>query len=290
MSSTEKFIAPHKLEEYLRQEIGQLLAQRDIRELAHYAYDDNRAGALRMGLHMWLEDPPLGWDFGFANTPLGRPLTEFPALEPWQAQLCESSQDFEGTLEMARLSIGFALFHGGLLKDQPFREEDLFELHTSGALVNLAIAADRIRDVFVTAMFRVTFKKYKEGNVGRRLYPTPFDEARDTIPPQTGRMREALDTLPTLARQVEAMRRVRNTSIHEIATKAGSFERRRITELRPDAQPNKSFRESHANAFADHRARVTGNLETASKWYLLLVEVANHVFLAEHEGRSAQQP
>jgi hypothetical protein len=167
-----KFISAEKLDEYIRTEVAERLRANDIRDLDSYAWVGEATIDREYFGH---SEHPLGWDFAFANTSFGRPLSR--SLESWEEQLSVSYDDFDALMGSARLAIGLALFYGDLLKQNVFADQSLFEHHSSGAILILAMTSDRLRDCFISAVLNKTTEEYQAGrykNQNRTWYVTPF--------------------------------------------------------------------------------------------------------------------
>ena len=105
-------MAPPQLNKpfHARTEIDERLHTHGIHGLGHYGWLDEYTADPEFFGHA---EHPLGWDFVFANTSFGKPLSR--RVEPWEEFLAISYKDFHGLMEVGRLSIGLALFHGDLV-------------------------------------------------------------------------------------------------------------------------------------------------------------------------------
>jgi len=293
--TVEKFISTKKLDEYIRGELAELLRTNAIYKLNHYGWLDADTPNPEFIGHAL--PPPLGWDFAFANTFAGNPLSNFPPLQPWQKFLSISHSDFEGLMEAARLSIGLALFHGALLKDEPFADESLFRVYRMASIINLSMASDRIRDILVAAIFQKSTKEYAKGKYSeskRSLYTTPFCEAASVLT-RFAELSNSLVQLSELANKIFELRQQRNEIVHEIATHLGWSEKRRLNDQSVNISKTERLKKrvsvDRDLVAVEHRARNTEKiemeLEAPIKWYRLLIMLSNCVFIAVHTAQPA---
>jgi hypothetical protein len=172
-----------------------------------------------IGHAMWQTDTPLDDLFESESDSATR-----PDAPEWLKRIALEGTDFEGLVQAARMSIGLFLVQANLAQDNifhSFNHGDLFDLHWMSSIIYLSTASDRIRSLFVAAVFRKTSDEYEKGKYNgqdRGWYATPFFEAKDCIASSSTIEQEALVRLPDLAEEVHQLRKVRNGLIHQLAT------------------------------------------------------------------------
>jgi hypothetical protein len=95
----------------------------------------------------------------------------------------------------------------------------------------------------------------------------------------------AVAKLPDLAEAIEKFRFMRNDLVHRIATERGQQQRAlvnepplKVTEDTDWEPTDEMLRELTEQAASEHRERIS----TPMRWYRLLVEASNHVFIIEN--------
>jgi hypothetical protein len=286
--TVEKFISTVKLEEYIMGEVRTCLHANDIFPLNRYGYlDENTPDPNFLG-H---SEHPLGWDFAFANSSMGKPLTS--PLEPWREFLAVCYEDFQGLMASARLAIGLTLFHGELLKENIFADSALFELHRIGSIINLDMAADRLRDFFIAAVFSKKTKEYEHGKYdgnSRKRYVTPFVEAAHASGGLQDALSELVRKLDTNAGTLFDYRKQRNEIVHEIATQMGRMESKRLSDISPSSSRKERVlnQQERERIFAGHKELVVSELQMPMQWYRLLVRTSSNAF--EYTLRTLGRP
>ncbi len=286
--SIEKFISTEKLDEYIRHSVSELLRHHGIHDLAIYGWlDEETLDSEFLGHAMHQLEPPVDLDF----TSGGGPLLVPPNPAPWLQCLAIASADFEGLMAAARLSIGLGLFQADIVKERVFSEDSHFRLHWMGSMVNLAMASDRMRDFFIWGIFRKAPREYKHGRYcGQKKlwYTTPFLEGKDLLKGQSELLSDSLAKLPPLAERVQEFRRERDAIVHDVASPLGQLERRIIRDHSKGSQVDFDFetlRKTFDLIATEHQNEISTTIGRATDWYTLLVELSNHVFIAEHEYR-----
>jgi hypothetical protein len=157
--------------------------------------------------------------------------------------------------------------------------------------MNLDMASERLRDFFIAAVFNKKTNEYESGEYNkdpRRWYTVPFSEAPQTCPGESTVSAELLRKLDTLAATIYSHREMRNTIVHEIATKLGVNENKRLKDT-----PRSGIREGPSEheqemIIASHKKRVTAELASPMEWYKLLVRASSDAFEYMHHKRAAQ--
>src|SRR6266540_392309 len=143
----------------LRNAANELLNTDGIYPILDYGWDDaETASSEYTGLAMWTTDAPFKLEFNFWHQTV-------PPPEPTERDeiFHKAGEDFIGTMELARNSIGLNRYSwehrkpGHMLND-----EETFWEHRAAAALWLNIASDRIRDYFVMARFGLSTKEYNK--------------------------------------------------------------------------------------------------------------------------------
>jgi hypothetical protein len=284
--------SPKALSELIRQQVNDLLHANDVYSLDSYGWlNADDVDPELVGHAMWQTD---SLSFRLLDTRMAASdskIAPFPELASWQRFLISAGGDFEGLMDAARLSIGLALFQREAGDLGRFGEESPFQLHLIAALVTLGAASDRLRDVFIAAIFREETKPYERGTWkvkgDKRLYVTPFEEAVGQISAAS----ESVLKLPALANEIGSFRKTRNAVVHDLATETGRVHAEIASLPRPP-----TYREAMEMAYAkaaekgikfedEHAKRIADQLNLSIEWYKLLVEASNHVFIVENTIR-----
>jgi hypothetical protein len=279
------------INKYIHGEISILLHAKDIYKLDSYGwtgsdnYDENLIGHA-----MWQTD---SLSFRFL---IGMDSTNPPTLKLWQKFLVIAGSDFEGLMEVARLSIGLTLFQHTATTGTLYHPDSFFPIHLMNSMLTLSVASDRIRDVFVAAVFQKTSDKYKLNNHCRGLYCTPFVEAIEMHQNCSGLLAPSLKELPALAIKLSKFRSLRNKIVHNLATEQGREQRDIINNPLPRLTHYtewEALTEHDLRHFADEdeqkrQCRTVEEVNRLIEWYKLLIELSNHVFIAENTLRSCR--
>jgi hypothetical protein len=273
-------------------EIERHLDLAKLRPLSSYGWIDERTEDPDfIGHAMWQVDPPISderffWTFSAdANTPPP------PMPTDRQQTLMVSGTDFEGLMAWARLSIGVVLSQASLLREHLFSDATFFELHRAGAVIYLSTASDRVRDFFVMAAFGKLRGAYdRQGpfqGEPRAKFKTVFAEALQHHGTRHD-IQANLSALLPLADEVEQLRKVRNQTIHELATEAARRERQSLERPLRQAERDMDFH-TIQEAARNHRLLQDQRLDSAvqqlCRWYALLVKLSNETFIVENRLR-----
>jgi hypothetical protein len=161
-------------------------------------------------------------------------------------------------------------------------------------------ASDRLRDIFIAAVFKKTTEKYATGKYqdqSRTWYATPFKEALEYCNRYGQPIVASLATLPSLAERVQAFRRMRNEIVQDVATKFAQRESEHIDGgrsfvrlLRSRSLADVGFRVlDRAESAAEHKKEINEEGRRPIDWYMLLIQSANQVFIVENKLRSSGQ-
>ena len=211
-----------------------------------------------------------------------------PKLTGWQKDLIVAGGEFEGFMETARLSMGLMLLHAGAL--------DFFPGHFMSSMFFLGAASDRLRHLFVAAVFQRRPARWKphEHQPGRFIrYETPFIEAlaRKASGMHPSRV-DFLRAMQDYIRQIAKHRKARHVIAHRIATEEGRREYRLVTHPRSPPPKDIDWKKIDWSKVVDveqedrkqYRARAAEPIH----WYKLLIEASNHVYIVENGLRAMQ--
>ena len=282
----------HQRDETLRSEAEDLLHEAGIWALNSYgwlnAYDANPEF---VGHAMWQTDQPLDLlhDFDIQSSCEAKPSPP----PKWQRLIALLGGDFEGLMQAARMSTGLFLVQAKLSRDNMFNKDDLLDLHWLGSVVYLSTASDRIRALFIAAVFRKSVEDYATGRYNdhkRSWYTTPFIEAREALANSSPDLAEALAKAPSLAEEIYQLREKRNELIHELATSIGRRRRALLDERPPTARPRNfdfpSLQRAIKESEARHNRQLSDTIKQLAGWHELLARASNEVFIVEHYRRS----
>ncbi len=284
-----------KLNDVLRRQVEDLLHKSGIRQLNSYGWlNENDADPEFVGHAMWQVDQPL--DDLLEVSVLGRSRRSATAPVPpeWQRLVALEGADFSGLMQAARMSIGLFLVQAKFLRAPPFDEDDLLDLHWLSSVLYLSTASDRIRSLFIAAVFRKSADSYENGSHNgnkRTWYTTPFIEARKTLPNPSSDLAEALAKAPTLATKIHCqLRTKRNELIHERATAIGRRQLALLDRRSESAKPRNldfaSLQKAIKESEARHKQKLDETTKQLADWHELLVRTSNEVFIVEHYRRS----
>jgi len=280
----------------IQETIARLLHENQLYAISAYGWsgpDDVDSEAV--GHAMWQMDGPAD---ALLESGITRGRGRTPTVTKWEILCSVAGADFEGLMIAARLSIGHALYQIRIVGERLDAEDSLASVHLLSAAMTLGAASDRLRDLFIAAVFQKTSRSYDRSNgpgaTERRLYDTPFREAR-TLGKDLPKFEDALPKLERLAMDNLPFRTMRNKIVHELATELGRQRQaaiRNLTEMRMDMSAwekltDADFKAMKVAAEADDARKIAEALEPPMAWYRLLVETANEVFIVENVLRNA---
>jgi hypothetical protein len=300
--ATEQPASPQQINRFAREKMTKLLHTNHIYTLDSYGWLDADTHDPEMVGHAMAQTDSLS--SRFLEAAMDSPKA--PELKPWEKALAISDGDFKGLMEAARLSIGLMLFQRDIVGEGTtaaslFDSSSLpmISVHVMSAMVFLGSASDRLRDFFIAAVFNTLTKQYndlpKYHGKERRLYTTPFIEAVESL---KGRpFHDSVAKLPPLTETIYELRRMRNEIVHTIATELA----RQASDLvnnPPSAHHHDEEFEFEIDweatnamiteAEAEYRERFLRPM----RWYQLLIEASNHVFIIENmlRNRASSSP
>jgi len=276
----------------LHEQSSQLLNAAGIYSVLDYAWEDENTPAdAYLGLAIWSTDAPFEPDwFGWTRSK--------PPVMPTKQEEAyyKAAEDFIGTMELARNAIGLVLYSfehrkpANILDDiEPFWE------HSAGAAVWLNIAADRIREYYVTARFGVPPEEY--GAQGTRNgFTKPFKAFDANEKPNAQR---AAAALRSDAKKLDKRRTTRNTIVHEVASRQGRNAILSLKHQREESTPGphvpretanvteeaKTWKDATEAIQAERRKEMEDAISDLKAWYLLAVHACALAFEYEYWKR-----
>jgi hypothetical protein len=178
--------------------VESILQEVKLHDIEHYGWlNENDPDPEFIGHAMWqVDQPSIDFNCLFGQSPvLTRP-------EDIEKEILTVGEDFCGLMKACRLSIGLTMMWHRQAHNRPFDESPFFQLHYVDAVIKLAVASDRIRDLLIVASTGDHAKAYKRKDKPNRLYIAPFDNAEELLNDRgltDPRVRESLAALPELA-------------------------------------------------------------------------------------------
>jgi hypothetical protein len=291
--------ATSSLLETLEQEVRSILDAAKVFDIASCGWlNANDPDPEFIGHAMWQVDQP-----GLDHAALfgEQPVRQCPgALDDVVLGLGE---DFTGMMQASRLSIGLSLLwhqqaRGHLLGQSPF-----YWLHHTDALLKLAIASDRLRDLLIVACTGASPSSYKGANQRNRRFATPFKEGKALLEARglpDGRLIEAALLLPPFGEQLFSYIDRRNRIVHEVATRMAKLMRESVSELRerfdrerlhgftpgPMPEDEAAWSAAEETRTQELHSEIDDSLQEVVDWYRLLVHASNAVFQVEYWSRT----
>lgn len=274
----------------LESEIESALHEAAIYRLGSYGWlNENEIDPDFVGHAMWrLSQPSLNLHSLLGEAPVNKRPTEV------EKEILTAGEDFDGLMEISRLSIGLALVWQREALESPLNDSPFFWLHYTDAFLKLAIASDRLRDLLIIACSGEAPGVYKKKKPKPR-YVTPFNGAREMLAERglsDQRLVEPLAELPGLSAKLFTYIDRRNAIVHGVATGMARFVRDGATELqqRYDREQERGFTQadwiSSAGSNEDgFRLEIDSATNDLKDWYKLLIQTSNHVFQVEYWSR-----
>lgn len=298
--SVHKLITPEKLIEYLDQEANDIPLENQIYDIGNYGWQsEDTEDPDYIGHAMWQISPPIEteWEYLMGTGPTRHRPTEKEKL------LTVAGNDFEGLMRASRMSIGLSLLHKTIAERKPFDDNHYFWLHHTDAILQLNMASDRIREYFVIAFYNKKSEEYKEKGRKKSWYTTPFIEVSDRCKEQKIRenIADAIAPLPNLAEKIHSYRKLRNETVHQVATRLGRMHKELVERQQQDydlAKESVTQKESfdHAalseaqNKFNEkHKEDLSSAASTIIDWYKILVKFSSQIFESEHHLRKTKE-
>jgi hypothetical protein len=283
----------NNLLEALRKTADELLNADGIYPVLDYGWEgEDTPSSEYTGLAMWTTDAPFELDNNFWHRTA-------PPPEPTEQDeiFHKAAEDFIGTMELARTSIGLTRYSWEHRKpDDVLDDEETFWEYRATAVLWLNIASDRIRDYFVMARVGIPTREYKKLHEKNSIYARPF-RMHHSGEGELAR-KVAIEVMP-LAERLGRFRRTRNEIVHGIASRRGRNALISLNYQREEAKQTPFVPHSMTTAVFDSggRAEVAQTIEEAKQkelkdalqelreWYLLLVRSSSMVFEFEYWKR-----
>jgi hypothetical protein len=276
----------------LDEEADRLLCTHKIWTLHGYAWDGlDTPSDEYVGLAMWELNPPFEPDWQ-ALMNRGQIVDYEPTKR--DEVLLQNGEDFVGTMEFARQSLGMALCYASV-GDQKYNifGKAPFWQSVATTLTWLNVASDRLRDYFLMAAFgqkKGTYSEsYKTRNQTKESPPfaVPFEQAATSA---LADKKQILGTLVDLARKFQSYRKDRNAIVHEIASKSAEASISNLKEQRELAKTRKPRQFEHLDMeelVARDKADTTvpSEIERMKTWYACLVKAGSLIFEFEYRNR-----
>jgi len=289
---TDQKTEPENLLLKLHEQIAEPLNAAGIYSVLNYAWEgENTPADDYLGLAIWSTDAPFEPDwFRWNRTkPPARPTKQ-------QEAYYKAAEDFLGTMELVRNAIGLVLYSFEHRKpDNILDDIEPFWEHSAGAALWLNIAADRIREYYVTARFGVPSEEY-DAQGTRNNFRKPFDAFEPNATPNA---QKAAADLRSDAKKLDKRRNARNTIVHEVASRQGrnallslkhQKEESTQTPYMPRTTANlaeeaESWKETTEAIQADRRKEMEDMISDLKSWYLLAVHACALAFEYEYWKR-----
>jgi hypothetical protein len=201
-----------------------------------------------------------------------------------------AGEDFFYYLELAWRGMGLTLLYAEHREHSWSSQQDVTWYHLGSSLVALAIASDRIRDLFVLATYGLKLRAYRFGEKG--AYPRPFQDFANQAPGQrSGEVVTLSHRLVGQAMIVDPVRKLRNVLVHEIASQHAQTLRELINRPPPKEQGPTSEDMLRASQFEhdlfSHNAGIDQRVGDIKSMYTALVRMGSDVFELEHMLRNS---
>lgn len=261
-----KFIKPEKLVEYYDQEIREALSEHELYDIELYGWREFNPDY--SGYAERITNPRIDLDIlslAFEGKKL--PVT----TRDDDIEIMALGSDFIEAMKGAYLMLGQSLFFS------KHEQEDISTTYGSanlnGAVFQLNIASDRIRDYYVYALTGNNFETYHGNDKTKKEYYRFFDYALKLFKSNAEVLSYA-KAANDIAKDVQKRRKVRNKMVHELASQNAKLQKGFFK----NQKDNKSSLFPVISLFPDD---IPENID----WYKKLVNLGNLVFLIETKTR-----
>lgn len=276
----------------LRKIVNDLLNAEGIYPVLDYGWEDvDTPSSEFAGLAMWITDAPFEPDFNCWDrvAPPPEPSTRDQIFY-------KAGEDFVGTMDLARASIGLNRYSWELRKPEDLLDdEETFWEHRAAAALWLNIASDRIRDYFIMARFGIPTQEYKKLSKENRNYLRPFEAHHEGE--GVSARKTAVELLP-IAKELQRFRKTRNGIVHDVASRQGRNAVISLSSQREEAT-RRPFGPRSAKVMTDvkevmdaskllqqvRQQELRDAMQELRDWYLLLVKASSMVFEYEYWNR-----
>lgn len=266
---TTKFIKPKKLVEYYDQEIREALSENNLYDIEFYGWlNEDTVDPDYSGYAEWILNPQIKFDIldiVFHGQTLPNTTKDI------DIEITALGFDFIEAMKGAYLMLGQSLFFS------KHEEENVSTTYGSanlnGAIFQLNIAADRIRDYYVYALTGKSFETFARNDKGKKEYSRFFADAlKNNLSEETLTLAKQAESL---AIDVQKCRKVRNQITHNLASQ--------------NAKLKKGFFQNQKNSkpsiFPVDIALFPNEIPANIDWYKNLAKLGNLVFLIESKTR-----
>jgi hypothetical protein len=275
-----------KLLATVHDEAEQLLVTNEVYDVHGYAWrDQDRSNTEYIGHAMWELTPPFQHDW--MGLQRGGTITYEPTER--DEALLRSGEDFIGSMEFARRSLGMALCYAAVARPKSYIIEHREFWHEYATTLQwLNIASDRLRDYFLVARFGQTEDEYKKKKK-KSYYAAPFEEPMQG---EKDNIRKLLDELSSIAAELQRHRDDRNSIVHDVATQAAQASITILREQRELAKkgkttpaPDWTYEDLQAHISRIPDDPVSKEVANMKLWYTRLVKAGSLVFEFEYWNR-----
>jgi hypothetical protein len=286
-------LLPDEIAERLRKPLASIHDEAERLLVAHAVYDVSSYGWLGpdmsdpeyVGYAMWALSPPFEHDWEGLQP--GGTVVYAPTER--DEALLRNGEDFIGTMEFARRSLGVALCYATVAQPNSHISEHREFWHEYATTLQwLNIASDRLRDYFMVARFQAE-KKYKKNKERGRRYAAPFQEPLESAPDD---IKELLSNLSRIAAELEDHRTVRDGIVHRVATQTAQVSITVLREQRELAKkgdiipvPAMTYDDLKAHIETIPDDPVEKEVANMKLWYNHLIKAGSLVFEFEYWKR-----
>lgn len=272
-----KFIKPNKIIEYFDSQVRESLSERDLYSIEGYGWlNADDTDPEYDGYAKWHTSPKVAYDFdAYSNK---KPFRIRP--ENIDIEMVSNGHDFMEVMKAAWLTLGQAIFFNEHSGDKTDLEFTYSSLALISAVIELNLAADRIRDYFVIA---VLGRSPEKTNVNF----TKFAEVVSKDVKNDVDLLSIVRKIATLSNNIYSNRSLRNQLTHELSSNNATFQRRLL-------QEQQRFHDSEAGGSGSEHGRessdlnfeyLENNLEKTIACYRDLIAIGNLVFKYEYITR-----
>ncbi|MDF0651232.1 MAG: hypothetical protein CV081_02155 [Nitrospira sp. LK265] len=287
-----------QFEEYLEN----ALHASNLYSLQEYAWEDaDTPSSEYVGFAMWQTDQPdIDFNALMDLRPVARPPTDI------ETALLTMGEDYCGLMDSSRYSIGLMLLWyddamACTSRDQPFWS------YYIDAVVKLAMASDRLRQLLIVTSTGRSVAKYNPNMRPTPGYAAPFESASQQLTARgidLSAHAGLLDDIRPFGSAIALFRSRRNKIVHEAATRMALAVRQYMRDLstkynaehtattqppgglaRPSEGPISSL---VPTVDGQSTSDVAAALALTKDWYLRLIEAGNIVFQIDYWARRAQ--
>jgi hypothetical protein len=273
-------------------EASNLLNHEGIREILDYCWEDHDTlSGEYVGLAMWQTHPPTGPSFFWNDQTGDQGIEGIPDTQ--SEKLYKSGEDFIGTMQFARQSLGLSLCYSVVAETgNLFNDDSEFWAQYATTLQWMNIALDRLLELFKGLKLPNANKRHDQGTKRRERGSTSqFPTFEKSLLMSSSENKPTMIALEEAFSKLEALRSDRNAIVHQVAA--------RSTQRKIDLLKHQKY---FVNAPGTSDASVGGlsplltgealtseTIQSAVKkmkeWYSQLVTSSSLIFELEHFSR-----